>query len=422
MSRPVLGPEATQEILRTPIADYSITLLRLWIAATRKGPPKFDPEASVPIPADLATTPAGTPIEGEWDVRYAPNWGSIKSTTVGRLIANNLVFSRSKELRQAFPYFDVPWTDKVIGKIQQMLIDARLDGKVTHEDMAFVVDRLQWLGYAPTSFLAPSMTIDTVRPPKSVRKLKKEIFASERGQRVKNGDLVELGKVEKELIAASVKELDGVDPGFDIFNSGARGSASNNFKNTALMRGAIRKSDDPSVITVSTVSLEEGIPANEIPAYADMIVQASYGRSMMTAQGGYIAKQLNAAFQGLTLDPDDKSDCRTPLTLRVTVDNPREYLYRFYKDGQKLAEITPDTADSVKGKTLQFRSPLFCGGKKGLCSRCAGSMYYRMGVLNIGLLAGRIGTTLMNASLKAFHDSSLKMKRIDLGSFVKELK
>lgn len=189
----------------------------------------------------------------------------------------------------------------------------------------------------------------------------------------------------------------------------------------ALLRGAIRKSDDPSQITVSTVSLEEGIPPEELPAYADLIVQASYGRSMMTAQGGYIAKQLNAAFQGLQLNPDPNSDCRTPHALTVVVDNPREYLFRFYKEGGKLVEVMPDDLDSIKGKTLKFRSPLYCGDKSGICAKCAGTLHHRMGITNIGLIAGRIGTTLMNASLKAFHDSSLKMKRISLSDYTKKL-
>ena len=50
------------------------------------------------------------------------------------------------------------------------------------------------------------------------------------------------------------------------------------------------------------------------------------------------------------------------------------------------------------------------------------ALHHRMGITNIGLIAGRIGTTLMNASLKAFHDSSLKRTRIDLSKYVRELK
>jgi hypothetical protein len=169
-------------------------------------------------------------------------------------------------------------------------------------------------------------------------------------------------------------------------------------------------------------SLTDGIPEAEIPPYADLLVQASYGRAMMTAKGGYLAKQLNAAFQGLRLDPDPESDCRTPLTARVTVDEPREYLFRFYLgEGGRLVEVTPDALDSVKGRTLQFRSPLYCGARGCFCSRCMGTMFYRAGVLNVGLLASRIGTSQMAASLKAFHDTSLKLTRVRLGDYVKRV-
>ena len=399
--RPIVKPAAAVELLRVSPDAYSLDLLRDWLATTEKTAPRFPCDAILDIPAEFRSAPIGGDMvsSGGWDARWAPNWGQVKSTTVGRFIANNLIFSRSRALREAFPYYDRAWNDKTVAEIQQRMIDMRLAGKIDHEDMAFFVDRMQWLGYAPTSFIAPSMTIDTIRAPKSVKKLKADIMKSERGDRLRAGDLGELGKVEKELVEASKKELDGVDPGFDIFASGARGSVGNNFKNVALMRGAIRKSDDPSQITVSTASLEEGIPMADMPAYADLIVQASYGRSMMTAQGGYIAKQLNAAFQGLQLDTDPESDCHTKLFLRVTIDNPREYLFRFYKDGNKLVEVMPDDLDSLKGKVLQFRSPLYCGSKGGICSRCAGTLHHRMGITNIGLIAGRIGTTLMNASL-----------------------
>lgn len=228
MERNVIKPEDALELLRTSPNGYSLDLLRAWLAATKKGGPRFPATDIVDIPAEFRSPPPKSEkpsiAEGEWDVRFAPNWGSVKSTTVGRFVANNLIFSRSRELREAFPYYDKPWNDKVIAEIQQRVIDMRLAGRISHEDMAFFVDRMQWLGYAPTAFLAPSMTIDTIRAPKAVKRLKSEILKSERGERLRQGDLGELGRVEKDLIEASKKELEGIDPGFDIFASGARGS------------------------------------------------------------------------------------------------------------------------------------------------------------------------------------------------------
>lgn len=322
MERSVLSKEDTIELIRTPPSQYTMTLLRSWLAASVNTEIRFPKESLIEIPADFKTPPS-TQNDDEWDVRYSPNWKDIKTTTVGRFIANNLVFAHSKKLREAVPYYDKAWDDKTLGGIQQHVMDCLLAGEIDSKDMMYFIDTMQWLGYAPVSFIVPSMTINTIRAPKATKKLKNDILNSERGVRLKAGDLVELGKVEKELIASARSELEDKDPGFDIFASGARGSIGNNFKATALMRGAIRKSDDPSKITVSTASLDEGIPANELPAYADLIVQASYGRSMMTANGGYIAKQLNAAFQGLKLDPDPNSDCRSNIYLSVDVDDPR---------------------------------------------------------------------------------------------------
>jgi hypothetical protein len=395
-------------------------LLRAWMAAAAGREARYDCRSAVPVPADLRRAPTADFPEGCWPVRCAPGWGDVNQTTVGRIVANGLIFSRSRALRAAVPYVDAPWDKARVGNIEQALVDALLDRRITAEDMMFAIDRMQWLGYAPTSFVAPSMTADTIRLPPGAARLKAEILAGPRGDALRSGDVKELAGVERELLGAADAEIGDRDPGMEIYRAGARGSFGNNYKNTAVMRGAMRKSDDPSVIHISTASLAEGIPQREMPQYADLLVQASYGRSMMTRDGGYIAKQLNAAFQGLQLDPDPGSDCRSPMLLRVEVDDPRQYMYRFYVDGGVLTEIVPAKAAALKGRSVMMRSPLYCGDELGICSRCAGTLHHRMGVVNIGLLASRIGTTLMNNSLKSFHDTTLRMTRIKLSDYTRE--
>lgn len=226
MDRPVVKEADAAVLFATPPQDYTLELLRKWLATTKAGPAMFDPQAIVDIPEGFSRAPTteADRAEGHWNVRWSPNWGSIKSTTVGRFIANNLIFSRSRKMREAFPYVDKAWDGKVVGDIQQSMMDAMLDGKIDYEDMVWAIDRLQWLGYAPTCFLAPSMTIDTVRLPKEARRVKQELLKGERGDKIRAGDLKELGAVEKDVVAAAKAVLDGKDPGFDIFASGARGS------------------------------------------------------------------------------------------------------------------------------------------------------------------------------------------------------
>ena len=416
MDRKLISAVDTLELIRTPSSQYTTKLLREWMANTKAGGARYPNTAIIEIPSEFRTA-----VDTEWDVRHAPNWGAVRSTTVGRFVVNNLVFSASKELRSQVPYYDVAFNSGKINDIQQHVMDLYMLKKISYEDITSFIDTMQWLGYGITMYIAPSMSINTIRPTKAVSELKATILASERGDSIRGGNLVELGRVEKELLNASEKELDGNDPGMQIFKSGARGSWGNNYKNTALMRGAIRKSDDPSSITISTASLNDGIPMDEIPAYADLLVQASYGRAMLTAQGGYFVKQLNAAFQSLALNPDAKSNCRTPLTMDITLSFPREYLYRYYREGNTEIEILPENLDGLKGKTVKMRTPLFCGDKTGLCSHCAGTLYHRLGVNSVGLITGRVGSTILNGALKAFHDTSLKLSRIDLNAYTRKL-
>jgi hypothetical protein len=424
MTRLQLTAEQASEVLHTPPNAYSMTLLRDWLAAHGKNPAKYDPQAELIVPADFRRPPDANAQEeeGGWTVRYAPNWGKISTTTVGRFLASNLAFSRSKALRQAFEFQDVAWDGKVIGGIEQRVVDMRLAGVIDADDVEWVINRLQWLGFAPSSFLVSSMTIDTIRLPKVTRALKTQLVKGELGKAAVGGDLVAMGQLETQLLDSAKKELTDKDPGMDLFNSGARGSWGNNGKMTMVARGAIFDPADPSKYKVSMASLEEGIPADELPDYANILVKASYDRSMSTAKGGYIAKQLNAAFQSIKLDPDMKSDCRTDRTLRVTLDDPRDYLFRFYKEGGKLIEILPDDLPGLKGKVVQLRSPLYCGLKDCLCAKCAGTMYYRMGVQQIGLLANKIGTQMLAGAMKSFHDTSVKMTKVTLNAYTKELK
>ena len=421
--RPILEKSKVEILLSTPPSQYTTTLLREWLANKQSGEAPMPPEAIVDIPAEFLITPPSKNVEtGNWDIRFSKDWGKVRSTTVGRIIFNNLVFANSKELRSVTPYYDVVLNSGKISDIQQHVLDMYLMKRISYEDITYFIDRCQWLGYGSTAFICPSLTINTIRAPEKTRKLKETILNSERGVKIREGDLVELSRAEKELLDLAKSELENVDPGLDIFTSGARGSMGNNYKNIAIMRGAIRKSDDPSTISVSTASLEEGIPLEEMPIYADLLVQASFGRAMLTATGGYFVKQLNAAFQSLQLNPDPESDCKSTIYRRTLIDNPREYAFRFFNaGGNKLTEILPDEIDSYRGKIVDMRSPLYCGDKNGICSRCAGTLHHRMGITSIGLITGRIGSTILNSALKAFHDTTLKLVRIDLAKYTREI-
>src|SRR5690606_5647941 len=201
---------------------------------------------------------------------------------------------------------------------------------------------------------------------------------------IENGDAKVAEQIEKELLDLAKEKIQHL-PSYDIYASGSRGSFRNNYKNTSIMRGAIQDNSRPGEFTISTANLIEGIPREDYDAYADLTVMASYSRAVMTRDGGYEAKKLTAAFQTVVLD-EPGTDCgtRKTISVEITEKNKEDFLYRFLLKGSQHIMLTPEEIDKYVGKVVKLRSPMYCLGDK-LCNYCAGDLYYRLGIRNVGL-------------------------------------
>lgn len=60
---------------------------------------------------------------------------------------------------------------------------------------------------------------------------------------------------------------------------------------------------------------------------------------------------------------------------------------------------------------------MYCSGNK-ICSICAGKRWEIMGIKNMGLTAGRITNTLLNASMKNFHNAKVKMDHVNIADLI----
>ena len=79
--------------------------------------------------------------------------------------------------------------------------------------------------------------------------------------------------------------------------------------------------------------------------------------------------------------------------------NVDEYLYRYIFDKSgKSIQINPENKSQVIGKMVKMRSPLFCNGKM-ICNKCAGDKFYLVGIKNVGLTAGVVGSSIMGVML-----------------------
>lgn len=376
--------------------DITMNLLKDFFAFKKNKQPKFQP-------FDKFVLEKGTYYNKE-----------KITTTVGLFIFNKLILG--EKLLPILGYkndtFDGDGIDDLDDEMSRLL----LENKIETPTFADYLDKCQWLGFGIAKFMNSSLTYNLLVPPNEVEKRKKELIESKKKE-LESGDIHAAADIESELIGLSKKILKDT-PDIQIYDSGCRGSFGNNFKNTSLMRGAIKNLADPTQIKISTNSLVDGIPPEEFAQYADLITQASYSRAVGTQEGGYEAKKLSSGFQNACLG-EAGSDCGSKKTITITLsnDNKNFFTYRYIKEGNKLVLLDPDNINDYLGKTVEMRSPMFCTHDH-YCSKCAGELYYMLGIKNVGILTNRIGTRLLNLSLKAFHDLTLKLVDIDIDKYI----
>lgn len=329
------------------------------------------------------------------------------TTNAGLFIYNKLIIER--DLVKAVGYVNEPINSGVLGKIEDKLSKALLKDIISVEAMVNYLDRTQWLSKQFHTVISGSFTMNTLKPLPSVIKERQRLLKENR-DKLDSGDVITAVKIEKELLKKANKELEG-DHGMDLYNSGARGSFGNNFKTVSVMKGPVFNPTTGEFDIVES-NFMEGIRKEDIPTYGNAIITGAYPKAIGTATSGYFSKQIIAALQAVVLDKEG-SDCGTKGYLNTTIlsSAKNDYMYRFVLDGGKLVMLDETNMDKYVDKPVKLRSPMYCVGEK-LCRKCAGLMYEKLGINNVGLTGARVSSTLLNLSMKKFHDTSSKLSEI----------
>jgi hypothetical protein len=367
-----------------------------------------------------------------------PNIGDFlgKEISIGRVLFNLVLFScqedtygnsfgdavkrkEKNDLRPKVQFRNMALQGKALESIYKEMSALMIDGLIGGEIMEQFVDNLNWIGFVLVPYLSPSLDFDTLYPSDDVKAVRDKVL-KENEVTIAQNDVVDFTKRVEPQIVSQTQDLmrQKNSPGMLIYDSGANGSYGNNFKITALLRGAVAESDDPSKFSINTSSLSEGVSKEETVVAGDIAVQGSIGRAIGTRKGGYLVKQFYAGFQSLVADKDG-TDCKTPLTLPVVITekNYEDYLYRNAVVGGKIVQLNRTNKGDFVGKLVQMRSPFYCQSRK-ICHTCLGDMMRRLGIKNVGLTTANIGSTLLNGSLKAFHQLTVKAEKYDLADFM----
>lgn len=327
------------------------------------------------------------------------NKGRIK-TNVGLYVFNMYL------LHDFFGFMDYvndPINKKELGKIEKKISEGLLTDKIKPAQMGKYLNRIQWYTMQVHSMVSGSFTMNSIKPQKSVI-AKRDKLLKENRESIDNGDIIVATRIEKELLKDAKQALVN-DPGMDLYDSGARGSFGNNFKNISVMKGPVVNPITGKFDIVET-NFMEGIRKENIHTMGNSVISAAYPKAVGTAVAGYFSKKIIAAMQAVVLD-ESGSDCKTKATLTITIHKSQanDYLYRYVKSGEKLIKLTPENIGSYVDKPIKLRSVMYCLGEK-VCSKCGGDLNYMLGVTNLGLTASRASSTILNMGMKKFHDSS----------------
>ena len=337
-------------------------------------------------------------------------------TTLGRIIINKVLFEPDN-LYKILGYVNLPLTKNNLEKIETMLMDAMLEGQIETLMLGRYFDRVQWLGMTFHSSLCGSFTDKTISPLPQIVKLREQLFKKYEKELQGPNYVSYIIKIQNELMAVAKQELKG-DPGMDLYDSGARGSFENNYKNMMIMRG-LSYNNVTKKYDYMKHSFSEGMSKEDVSFYGNSVIAGAYPSAIATAQGGYMTKKFFAVYQSSVLDEDRNSDCHSKRTRRVllTEKNYRGFKYRWIVDRGKLVCLTPTVAPKYYNQYVQMRSPMYCCGQK-YCAKCMGDLFYRLQIKNIGLITSTLSNGIMNRDLKAKHDGNAKISKINISDIL----
>lgn len=332
-------------------------------------------------------------------------------TTVGLWIFNKAFIEQ--DLFEIFHYINEPISKKVHSKINDELSYAVMEDRISLDKLKRFEMKVQ--KFMPlVSVLSASYTDKMLTITKDISKKKKELLKKYDAE-IKNKDPKIMNQIEGELLDYA-KDILKDDPSMDMFDSGARASFSNNFKNMFVSKGSIKNPDPDKGYDLITSSYMEGISKEDYPAFAASLSDGPYSRAKKTETGGYWEKQFLRAFQHLKLLPKG-SDCGTKKTLSIylTEKNIDGWMYSYIVDGNNTVELTSQNKNKYLNKTVKIRFSALCEAKDGhFCNKCAGNLFYRLGIENVGAATPQVPSKVKVLLMKKFHDSVINFAEMDV--------
>lgn len=388
-----------REIMNLKEEDINMQLLRDYFAVKKsQDAPRFSASDTFRLPSNK--------LYNRTDIE----------TTVGRYLINMYLIPDKYLAKKG--YQNITYTAGDISSMEKELAVMFLNDELNAEEYSEFLDRGEWITLGTSYFMVPTMNYDMNVPIPEVIKRRDELF-EEYAEEIAKGDSNASAKIESELLTLS-KELikEKGNEGFDFFESGEFNFA-NNYKKTSIMSGAV-ENPYTKKLDILKSNYIDGISKEDFPYLANITVIGGYSRGVETQKAGYETKKINNAMQVVMLD-EEGTNCGTQNTLRINLPDAMKamFLYRNIVIGNEILMLTDKNIDRYVGKDIYLRSPMYCTGDK-ICHTCSGDLFHKLGMKNAGLLNSTMSGSLMNLSMKKFHDTTIKFDKIEIEKYIQK--
>lgn len=315
-------------------------------------------------------------------------------TTAGRIIFNKLCIEG--KIDRVTGFVNIPFTKKGFNGFCNSLADAIMEDKLMTKEYANFIHYYSFYGLKLCSSISPSFDENLLKPnPKVIAYKDKRVKEIEAMTDLTPEQKVKAySDLEKELTDMAKGYIKD-DPSMILFDSGSRGNFDVEYKVMSIM-GGLTPNPATGGHDFMKSNYMDGLNKEDIPKAGNIVVGASYPRSVATAVGGYKTKQFYSVYQSLVTD-EAGTNCGSKFTLPVllTPQMAHLYMYQYMSENGKNICLTPENKDKYLGKVVHFRTPMGCLNDK-ICHVCAGDRFRRLDIENAGLTTGRISNSVMD--------------------------
>ena len=332
-------------------------------------------------------------------------------TTLGRIVFNKICIENY--IKDIIPdhYWNIPLNKGGVKNLFGLVAEAVKYGKLSTEAAWKWEKAIEFYSLKGAVIYNSSYNADLLNPRKDLIKKRDEFIKNN-----PNATTAEYAEFEKQITAEANDKLRS-NPGIGLYDSGARGEISDQYKNISIMIGPVYNPATAQMEPVNT-NFIEGFNKEDLPKAGNMLISAAYPKSCATADSGYITKQYYAAFQSIYVD-DEGTDCGTKSYINVylTDKNFGKYEFQYIMENGKPIMLSQDNKSKYVNKFVKLRSPMCCISEH-VCNICVGQFPYITGIKNMGITFATIPNAAVDGGMKKFHKSAIQMDDVDVNTLI----